>query len=79
MGNINLLLDEEDYLAALDELEEFARQHEIPCAGTSQDFVRVATVLIMAFDLPKEPLVMLTKLIYNIGYRDNYFRGATIH
>lgn len=77
--DIDLLLDEEDYLAAVAELEAFAENNGIQFDGTSYELVRLITQLMLKMELDKNTFVMMTKLVYNIGYRDNHFKSAIIH
>ena len=76
---LDLLLDEEDYIAALLELDRFAEANGIEMDGSSQKIVEVATTLLLSMELEDNTFVMLVKLIYNVGYRDNHFKSPIIH
>jgi hypothetical protein len=77
--DIDLLLNEEDYVGSLEELKQFAEKNGYKIEGTSYDLVRVVTAVMMSQELPDHVFVMMAKLIYNIGYRDNHFKSAIIH
>ena len=76
---LDLLLDEEEFLAALDELERFAEASQIEMDGSSKAIVEIATTIMLSMDVEDNTFVMLAKLIYNVGYRDNHFKSPYIH
>lgn len=76
---LDLLLDEEDYVAAILELKDFADKNGIDLDGSSKQIVEVATTLMLSIELEDDTFVMLAKLIYNVGYRDNHFKSSIIH
>lgn len=76
---LDLLLDEEDYVAAILELKKFADENEIEMDGSSKRIVEVATTLMLSVQLDDDTFVILAKLIYNVGYRDNHFKSSVIH
>lgn len=75
---INLLLDEEDFRYAIEDILEFAKKHDIAYDGTSGKLIEITLTLMMAMEEDAEAFVMLGKVIYNIGYRDNLFRKREI-
>ena len=76
---LELLLNEEDFCAALDELESFANANNIEMDRSSKCIVEIATTLMLSVELEDNTFVMLAKLIYNVGYRDNHFKSPIIH
>jgi hypothetical protein len=76
---LELLIDEEDYLINIKQLKDFAESQGIPFDGSSRKVVEVALTMMIATELDADAVVMLGKLIYNVGYRDNNFKTLNIH
>lgn len=79
MGDIDLLLDEEDYITALSFIEDYAQQFDLKYDGSSYSVMQIATTMLMATEMEPKLFVLLVKLIYNVGYRDNSFKSPNIH
>lgn len=77
---LNLLLDEDQYESAIEELAKFAESQGIEMDYTSESILQVAATVMLAAQPDARTFVMLSKLIYNLGYRDNHvFSKLKIH
>lgn len=74
----SLLLDEDEFRDAIEDILAFAKKHEIPYNGTSESLIKATLTLMMAMEDDPEAFVLLGKLIYNIGYRDNFFKKQVV-
>lgn len=74
----DLLLDEEDFRSAIEDILAFAEKHGLEYDGSSSRLIEITLTLMMAMEDDPEAFVLLGKLIYNIGYRDNFFKRQVV-
>ena len=75
-----LLLKDKDYFDCLGCIESFAESNEIDYNPTvARDVIRVALLMMLSDECNPEVQVLLGKVIYNMGYRDNCFDAAYIN
>lgn len=68
-----LILTDEEYYECLQYIETFAENHKLEYnPSVSKDVIRIALVMMLADECMPEVQVLLAKVIYNMGYRDNY-------
>lgn len=76
----DLLLDESEFQYAIEELKQFAKRESIDIdLSNSLGLVTTITAILVAVELDAKSIAMLSKLVYNIGYRDNLFKSRYIH
>jgi 5-bromo-4-chloroindolyl phosphate hydrolysis protein len=75
----DLLLNEEDYQKLIEQLRQFAKDNGVQMLNGSNGIIQVATTMLMVIEESPEAFMELTRLIYNVGYRDNKFTQLPIH